>query len=109
MQSKRHFQRLTIDDMKAKKAQIEMERKLAELMSYIDDKINSAVNDVVNELGYTCNDEMTFEEIQQLNQQMQQDGISLEVETKQVDSKYIAVIKVVQVARTLEFDLRGEE
>jgi hypothetical protein len=108
MESKRHFQRITVDDMKAEKARIEMERKLAELMSYIDQQTEKAVGEVMNELGYNYREGMTFEEVKELHEQLEQDGITFDIDTEQVGSKYIVKVKVSQLARTLEFDLGGE-
>jgi hypothetical protein len=109
MESKRHFQRVTIDEMKQRRAEMELERKLAELMSYIDQQIEEAVGEVMNELGYVYDNNMTYEEIKELHEQLEREGISFDVDTQQVGSKYIANIKVSQLARTLEFDLGGDD
>jgi hypothetical protein len=101
------FVRLTIDDMEKKRAKKELEEALAEVSDLISEKINASITEVIRELGYNYHDNMTPEEIQQIGQQMKQDGIDIVVDDKMEGNKYKVDIKVVQVARAIEFDLGG--
>jgi hypothetical protein len=101
------FVRLTISDMEKKKAEKELEEALAEVSDLISEKINASITEVIRELGYNYHDNMTPEEIQQIGQQMKQDGIDIVVDDKMEGNKYKVDIKVVQVARAIEFDLGG--
>ena len=73
----------------------------------ISEKINASITEVIRELGYNYHDDMTPEEIQQIGKQMKQDGIDIVVDDKMEGNKYKVDIKVVQVARAIEFDLGG--
>lgn len=101
------FVRLTIDDMEEKRAKKELEEALAEVSDLISEKINASITEVIRELGYNYHDDMTPEEIQQIGKQMKQDGIDIVVDDKIEGNKYKVDIKVVQVARAIEFDLGG--
>lgn len=101
------FVRLTIDDMEEKRAKKELEEALAEVSDLISEKINASITEVIRELGYNYHDDMTPEEIQQIGKQMKQDGIDIVVDDKMEGNIYKVDIKVVQVARAIEFDLGG--
>lgn len=101
------FVRLTIDDMEEKRAKKELEEALAEVSDLISEKINASITEVIRELGYNYHDDMTPEEIQQIGEQMKRDGIDIVVDDKMEGNKYKVDIKVVQVARAIEFDLGG--
>lgn len=104
----KQFRRITIQEMEASKRAQEMKRALEEFAEGIADTINKNVEEVVRELGYQYSDNMTPEEVQQLGQQMQADGVDIVVDDEMDGNVYRVAIKVVQTARVLEFNLGGE-
>ncbi|AYP68735.1 hypothetical protein BpsS36_00029 [Bacillus phage vB_BpsS-36] len=108
MQQRQPFKRMTIDEMKKAKAETEMASMVDALMSQLDSELNKAVTTVIRELGYEVSDEPAPPEAQQLREKMAEDGYAVEVSYHQDGNKLIGIVKVVQVARSLEFDLGGE-
>ncbi|KJE26024.1 hypothetical protein LG52_8 [Geobacillus kaustophilus] len=103
----KRFVRLTIEDMEKEREKKALEEALAEVSDLISEKINASITEVIRELGYNYHDNMTPEEIQQIGRQMEQDGIDIVVDDKMEGNIYKVDIKVVQVARAIEFDLGG--
>ena len=105
----KHFQRITINDMQVKKASSELEDYLAEYAEEVSNTINTHVTEVMNELGYNYNDNMTIEEIQDIKNKMDEDGVDILIDDEMDGETYKVAIKVVQTARVIEFKMGGVE
>lgn len=107
MEQKEPFKKLTIEPKRKKEEVIEQHIDL--VMSQIDQRIDEEVVKVLNELGYNdAKEGMTHEEAHELHERMMESGDSIAIETTQEGTNYIVKINIVQVARTLTFDLSQE-
>jgi hypothetical protein len=91
MKQKDGFQRLTIDQMKALKAEKEIQNAVNEAMSNLEESIEKEAEKLAQELvdsGYDIDD---FEIV---------------IDTVVDDGKLVAHLKVVQEGKTLIFDLQ---
>lgn len=109
MKDKKGFKQLTIEQMKAKKQASEISQLASqnadEFAYYIDEQTDLIVVELIRELGFEVSEGMTAEEAEELHQKMKESGQYINIQTKTVESKYVVTIEVVQVARTIEFEL----
>lgn len=112
MENKKGFKRqLTIEEMRAKKAALESAEHVpieADLFAhYIDGETDKVVASVLAEMGFPAKEGMTQEELEDLVSDMSNSGVEVQIETETADSKFFVKVKVIQIARVLEFDLNG--
>lgn len=78
---------------------------LDEYMHMIDLKVDQELNSLINSLGYKVHESMSFEEVQELNSKMKQDGCFTSIDTYQKGIEYIVTLSVGNVQRNLMFNL----
>jgi myo-inositol-1-phosphate synthase len=108
VKKKEPFQKLNIDveaHRENEKVQTEISQAVDAMMEKVDNEVDKALIDLLKELGYDARDGMTLEETQKLHKEMEDAGQFIDVDTHQEGSTYIVELKVVQLARTLKFDL----
>ncbi|HDT6579224.1 hypothetical protein ACS4JF_25395 [Bacillus thuringiensis] len=110
MKAKESFKRMSISEMKAKREALRASKELDKVFTDIDRQIEYERLKTIRELGYSISDNPTHEEYQVLYEQLHVDGMDLDVrQTYNEENKQLTVeILVLQVARSLTFDLRGE-
>lgn len=110
MKRKEPFQKLNIDiesHRENEKVQTEVSQIVDAMMEKIDAEVDNALVGLLKELGYDAKDGMTLEEAQSLHKEMEEAGQFIDIETHQEGDTYIVELKVVQLARTLTFNLGG--
>lgn len=93
MKQREGFTRMTIEDVKAKRAELDIQRAVEETMESVDEQVTEHIEALAQELvdeGYGVDD---FE---------------IEVDHFYKDNKLIVHLKVVQVVRAYEFLLTRE-
>jgi putative heme iron utilization protein len=108
VKKKEPFQKLNIDieaHRENEKVQNEVSQAVDAMMEKVDSEVDKALIDLLKELGYDAKDGMTLEEAQELYKKMEEAGQFIDVDTHQEGNTYIVELKVVQLARTLKFDL----
>jgi hypothetical protein len=93
IQRKEGFKRLTVDDMKALKAQQEIQKAVNEAIKHIDEIIEVEAEKLAQELvdsGYEA------------------DSFEIVVDNEWQAGKMIIHLKVVQEGKTLVFDMSGD-
>jgi hypothetical protein len=106
MNNKKPFKRVNIEEVKAQKV---VQEKLDELMSKVDEAVDSAMISLLNEMGYPeAQEGMTFEQTKALHKKMKEAGSYVDIQHEQKGNKLVVTLKVVQEARVLEFDLTAE-
>jgi hypothetical protein len=110
---KKFDKKLTIEEMKKKAAEKETSSNASELADkfahMIDAETDKAVVEVIRELGFEAEEGMSLEEADKLHGKMKEAGQYINISTDNVGSKYVVTVSVIQTARTLEFDLGGDE
>lgn len=107
MEHKKPFKKLTIPDKKVEptiKPQM-----IDELMAQIDREVDLAMVDLLRQLGYDAKEGMTHEEAKELQKKMREADEFVSIDTRQEGNSYIVEMRVVQLAKTLKFDLGGEQ
>lgn len=102
MENKKPFKRV---DVESQQEQAESTDTLDEVMEQIDNNVDDAVVDLLQELGYNAKRDMTLEETQELQEQLTRDNLEVQIEPEQQDDTYKVAIKVSQVAKVLTFNL----
>ena len=92
-------------DVESQQEQAESTDTLDEVMEQIDNNVDDAVVDLLQELGYNAKRDMTLEETQELQEQLTRDNLEVQIEPEQQDDTYKVAIKVSQVAKVLTFNL----
>lgn len=90
MKQKDGFKRVTIEEMKAQKAEQELQKTVNQLMSTLDEHITEEAEKLAQELVDSGYDVDSFEIV---------------VEEEILDGKVLVHLKVVQLAKTLEFGM----
>jgi hypothetical protein len=101
------MQKLTVDKEAMRKTR-ERTQMVDAMMEQIDHEVDLAVIDLLKELGYDAKEGMTLEEAQKLEKEMANSGQYISIVPRQEEDTYIVELQVVQLARTLKFDLGGE-
>lgn len=91
MKQKDGFQRVTIDEMKAKKVQLEFQKAVEEAMSDLNETIEKEAEKLAQELVDSGYDVDEFE---------------IDVDVEVSEGKLIVHFKVVQEAKTLTFEVQ---
>lgn len=101
---------MSISEMKAKREALKASKELDKVFIDIDKQIEYERLKTIRELGYYISDNPNQEEYQTLHEKLHVDGMDFDVrQTYDEENKQLTVeILVVQVARSLTFDLRGE-
>jgi hypothetical protein len=111
MEQRKPFQKINIEQ--PSKEQKESQERLAQMvdaqMELIDIEVDNAMIDLIRELGYNAERGMTLEETQELHERMKKAGHYIAIETEQEGTTYIVKLQVIQLAKTLRFELGGEK
>jgi hypothetical protein len=101
------MKKLSIDKKKQKEVR-ERTAMVDAMMEQIDHEVDLAVIDLLKELGYEAKEGMSLEEAQKLEAEMSKAGQYISIVPRQEEDTYIVDLQVIQLARTLKFDLGGE-
>jgi hypothetical protein len=76
-------------------------------MELIDQEVDKAMVEIIRELGYDVSEGMELKDAQKLHKKMQEAGHYITLDTEQDGLTYIVKLQVVQLAKTLKFELGG--
>jgi 5'-3' exonuclease len=103
MEQRKPFKRVTIPE---KKHEPVIEPSMLDAqMALIDEEVDRAMVELLNELGYEASENMTLEQYEQLAKRMENDGIYVSIHTETNKMNYDVKLQVLQVAKTLRFTL----